>query len=420
MGVKNFYSDYKSCIKECLCSEMKGGIYSVDFTYQLYRIMIGIKNKKRSHETKIHDYIDMNLLDPNKDKEIDELIDYEDRVAHIIATCVFIETCIEKNIFTILVFDGKPPDIKHRKLDERKKISKLAQKECSKIDNKTSDDYIKQHKKTVRLRDIHYKETTELIKAMGLPEVQAPGEAESQCAAIALCLPEVEGVITEDSDTLLFGSPKIIKKLSRKSITVNELRLSDILEYLKNKANIILYNNSRSEIKEFKEEWLIDIRILCGTDYNDPLTYYDSYKIFELFVLNDFDVSRLLKNESLIEWKNVRRYYLEANVIDPLKINISLDKPNYGKMLEILHKNNKFKIHVVNKLYNGLMYMYNLFYKLSNPYNNLRIYKNNTSYKKNRHVTKYYCNNNQEKVRRIVKYITIQDPGNIKEQIIAY
>ena len=428
MGGKNVYSDLRDCIRTRHCNEMKGSMYAVDFTYQLYRIMIGIKNKKRTNEKKVlHDYLDMSLIDPDKTQTLDELIDYEDDVAHIIATCTFVETCAEKNIFMIPVFDGKAPDIKRKKLDERKKIQRHANEECSKIEDKTSDDYIRQHKKTVRLRDNHFKETIELLKAMGLPTVQAPGEAESQCAAMALCLSDIDGVISEDSDILLFGGPKIIKNFNRKNNTFSEIKLFEILKFLKLKANKILKAYLMPEIVgDFKEEWFIDSRILFGTDYNEPVSGINSNKLFELFVVNGFDVPKLVNQlqqlkllncayaESYLEiWTRVKEYYLGANVIDPLTLDVSLKEPNYKLMVECLHTRNNFKISYVNKIYNELMQMYKLNYNMpynSNWYNNFRSYqvKFHSNKTKKYYQPYYNCKNyydQQDKVKRIIKYV---------------
>lgn len=394
MGGKNVYSDHKDCIRRRHCNYMKGGFYSVDFTYQLYRIMIGIKNKRRNGDSKIHHYIDINLIDPHKTKTLDELIEYEDKVAHLIATCSFIETCIDKCIFTVQVFDGKPPDLKRKKLEERRRSRERAIEESSKIEDKTSEDYMRQHKRSVGIRDIHYKETIDLIRAMGLIEVQSPGEADPQCAAIASSLHNIDGVISEDSDVLIFGGPKVIKSFSRKSSIVSEISLADILESLKNKANNILRSYQQSEITEFKEEYFVDSRILLGTDYNDPIVGIDPGKLFELYILSNFNVPALIQrlkadqnfqNNPVIipenfegKWNEVKKYYLEANVIDPMTIDLKIKLPNLEKMVDILHKRNNFNIKFVRRLYNSLVQMYNLYYSIpagSSWHNSFRTYQ---------------------------------------------
>ncbi|AYV83562.1 MAG: FLAP-like endonuclease XPG [Hyperionvirus sp.] len=425
MGGKNVCTLYKSCIKRKHCNEMKGSLYVVDLLYQLHRIARGIKNRDRNDAKKIHDYIDLSLVDPEKKKPLDELIDIEDKVAHLIAISSFVESTIEKCIFPICVLDGKAPELKRRKLEERKRNRIRAQEEKSKIADKTSPEYVKQSKKCVEIRDSHYRDTNELLSAMGLITVHSPGEADSQCAAIALGLPDIAGVITDDSDVLIFGGPRIVKNFNRKSSTIDEIKLSDILEFLKNKANQILAENGRPLITKFKRRDFVTYQILQGTDYNEPINldnvildnkakeskilrfiknskaskYFagafrsthgskkdgpDPHKLFELLVLNDFSMSKLFDQLSLrgtdfeSECQEAHTYYLNADVIDPETIDRTVTLPNLEKMIDILHKRNHFNIKFVNKLFNGLLHMYNLFYKIpfgSDWYNSFRSYQ---------------------------------------------
>ena len=431
MGGKNVYSIDKECIKKRHCNELKGCVFAVDYTHQLYRIMIGIKNKKRNNDVKIHAYIDINLVNPEGNKCINELIEYEDKVAHLIATCAFVELLNEKCVFGIMVYDGKAPNLKRKKLDERKRNRERAKEECKKIEDKTSDDYVRQHKRSVELRDSHFKETKELLKAMGLIIVQSPGEADSQCAAIASSLQDVEAVITGDSDVLIFEAPKVINNFSRKNTIINEVKLSDILQSLKNKANKILTKNSKKELLEFTHEKFVEYCIMQGTDYNDPIYGIDSNKLLELYVLNDLDVLKLFKyfkEQNELEgtryvippnfeqdFFNVREYYLNTDVINPLSIDRTIRAPDLSKMIEILHKKNNFNIKFVRKLYNGLVYMYNLYYNIpfgSEWYNSFRSYqvkfhnnkfnkKNNTNKRCSIEEKKYINNNNMSCTKAI-------------------
>ena len=59
-----------------------------------------------------------------------------------------------------------------------------------------------------------------LVKLMGLPIVEAPGEAEAQCAE--LCKEgKAYASVTEDMDALTFGTPVLIRGLNSKKDPIN-------------------------------------------------------------------------------------------------------------------------------------------------------------------------------------------------------
>lgn len=60
--------------------------------------------------------------------------------------------------------------------------------------------------------DEMYSETRDLLKILGIPYLQAPSEAEAQCAFLNVNK-LVDGIISEDSDSFLFGAQTVYRKL---------------------------------------------------------------------------------------------------------------------------------------------------------------------------------------------------------------
>jgi flap endonuclease-1 len=55
-----------------------------------------------------------------------------------------------------------------------------------------------------------------LLRLMGVPVIEAPTEAEAQCAALAKA-GEVHAAVSEDMDTLTFGAPVMLRNVFGKA-----------------------------------------------------------------------------------------------------------------------------------------------------------------------------------------------------------
>lgn len=110
----------------------------------------------------------------------------------------------------------------------------------------------KYKKRLVKVTKEHNEETRHLLRLMGVPIVEAPSEAEAQCAAMAKA-DLVYGVATEDMDALTFGTPRLLRHLtfaaSRKEPIV-EIDLATVLRDM----NLTM-------------DQFIDLGVLCGCDY---------------------------------------------------------------------------------------------------------------------------------------------------------
>ncbi|CAK7340406.1 unnamed protein product [Dovyalis caffra] len=189
---------------------------------------------------------------------------------------------IEAGIKPLYVFDGKPPDLKKQELAKRySKRTDATADLATAVESGVKEDIEKFSKRTVKVTNQHNDDCKRLLKLMGVPVIEAPSEAEAQCAAlcksgkasilllhdnlsgffsmfITSCMAfGVYAVASEDMDSLTFGAPRFIRHLmdpSSRKIPVMEFEIPKILEEL-----------------NLSMDQFIDLCILSGCDYCDSI-----------------------------------------------------------------------------------------------------------------------------------------------------
>ncbi|KAJ6111667.1 hypothetical protein N7523_007728 [Penicillium sp. IBT 18751x] len=164
---------------------------------------------------------------------------------------------VDNGIKPLYVFDGAPPKLKSGELAKRgarKAEAHEAHEEAK--ETGTAEDIEKFSRRTVRVTREHNDECKQLLKLMGIPYIDAPTEAEAQCAVLARA-GKVYAAASEDMDTLCFEAPILLRHLTfseQRKEPIQEIHLDKTLEGL---------NMDR---KQF-----IDLCILLGCDYLEPI-----------------------------------------------------------------------------------------------------------------------------------------------------
>ncbi|KAK7727395.1 Elongation of fatty acids protein 2 [Botryosphaeria dothidea] len=164
---------------------------------------------------------------------------------------------VDNGIKPLFVFDGAPPKLKSGELAkrfQRKSEAQEAHEEAK--ETGTAEDVEKFSRRTVRVTREHNAECQRLLKLMGIPYIIAPTEAEAQCAVLARA-GKVYAAASEDMDTLTFNSPVLLRHLTfseQRKEPIQEIHLDKVLEGL-----------------EMEREQFIDLCILLGCDYLDPI-----------------------------------------------------------------------------------------------------------------------------------------------------
>ena len=289
---------------------------------------------------------------------------------HITETFIIFKMAIRflrDSIIPIFVFDSYVPKnkkslIKHRVSQKKKALSQLNTIINSKHDRpiKTPpifdsreeyNNYLTSIKRSYSVNRNNINLAKFILQWMGLPVIDAPGEADSQCAAIALMYPEsVIGVISDDFDPIMYMSTNIIKISSIHSNNFDMYTLSNILNYMEQRINnIITISNDRYIKNTYKKRVkithrnLVDIGCLMGTDYCPRLCYGNKIRnntiddLLEIYLKHNMDIYTLLNslyksNIVSLSYKkkiiNSINVYKTANTYLPQDINMTFNKPN--------------------------------------------------------------------------------------------
>ncbi|HVP23964.1 MAG TPA: flap endonuclease-1 [Conexivisphaerales archaeon] len=192
------------------------------------------------------------------------LMDREGRVTSHLSG-LFYRTCnfLEKGARPLYVFDGKPPQLKHEEISRRGEAKRKAYELYQEAQVRGDAEGMRKYGSlSVRLDEGMVAESKELLKLMGLPVVQAPSEGECEAAYLA-SVGKAWASVSQDYDSLLFGSPRLIRNLTvsgRRKLPGRDIYIEVIPEMVK--LEDVLRELSVDHAQ------LVDLGILLGTDFN--------------------------------------------------------------------------------------------------------------------------------------------------------
>lgn len=166
-----------------------------------------------------------------------------------------------EGINLIYVFDGEYHELKGKTHDIRNaNREKMAEKYETALDEEDLEGMGKYSRGFIRLNDLMIKESKELLEAMGIAVVQAPGEGEMQAAELVKN-GQAYAVGSQDYDALVVGGSRLIQNLtlSRKRKTVSG--------FIYIAPEMIEFENVINQLGITGDQ-LICLAILVGTDFN--------------------------------------------------------------------------------------------------------------------------------------------------------
>jgi flap endonuclease-1 len=248
---------------------------------------------------------------------------------------------VEVKIRPVFAFDGKPHLLKEKTLQERKKRKKIAEIEYKQAleegDLKKARSKAQQ---TSRLTEDMVEESKNLLSALGIPWVQAPGEGEAQ-ASHMVKKGDAYAVGSQDYDCLLLGAPVLIRNLTaqgRRKTPGKEKYVKVYPKQIRLKANL--------KSLGVKQKQLVDMAILIGTDFNEGIKGIGPKKSLDLIKKNgnvENTLATIGAEDALTfdEIKEIKKIFLEPNVTDDY--SLQWISPDTDKVINILCDKHHFK-----------------------------------------------------------------------------
>ncbi|XP_039438747.1 flap endonuclease 1 [Culex pipiens pallens] len=255
--------------------------------------------------------------------------------SHLMGTFYRTIRLLENGIKPVYVFDGKPPDMKSGELSKRAEKRDEAQKALDRATEAgATEDIEKFNRRLVKVTKQHSNEAKELLKLMGVPYVDAPCEAEAQCAALVKS-GKIYATATEDMDALTFGSSILLRHL-----TFSEARKMPVQEF-----------NYEKILKGFElsRDEFIDLCIMLGCDYCETIRGIGPKKAIELInkhrsiekILENIDTKKYIVPEGW-NYKQARELFITPDVTDPEQIELKWGEPDEEGLVKFLCGDRQF------------------------------------------------------------------------------
>lgn len=281
MGIKNLYKFILTNNLEKLedLKDFKGSRIAIDISILLYQVVISTRGFSGTDHT-----------DPQGEIS-----------THILGLFNKTINLLKRNIIPVYVFDGKPPELKNKVLEARKLIRKKA---LLKLSNAVTEEEKRKYlKRCVSISRKQLDDCRELLDIMGIPYIDAPQEADSQCSYLAKNN-LVDGVMTEDMDILTFGAPLIVKYLYSHRKKPKSISSRELLEKI-----------------DLNYEEFIEWCCLLGSDYCKGVYELKAFEILEIYkkFKNLKETIEYLKENnynvcSLEDYNRVKEYFLNPKI----------------------------------------------------------------------------------------------------------
>lgn len=228
----------------------------------------------------------------------------------------------EYNIVPVFVFDGAYHQLKSDEIADRKEQNEQAEAKYEE-EKQAGNDILasKYESHSARLTTEMIESVKTILDVLELEYVDAPQAGESQAAYMTQNTSSVYGCASDDYDALLFGSTRTVRNITSPD-DLEQISLEDTLQKL-----------------DLTREQLVDVALLCGTDYNDGVYGYGPKTAVKSVQNNEQEE---IFEENDVDYTTLRDLFLNPEVTPVSDIPQNLSKPNTTELQQILVETYEF------------------------------------------------------------------------------
>lgn len=228
-------------------------------------------------------------------------------VANLVGIVQGLPKFFEHDLTPVFVFDGGPSELKTDEIEKRRANREQYEDQLEEARERGDEVAVATlESRTQRLTDTIIETSKELLALFDVPVIQAPAEGEAQGAHMAR-QGDVNYVGTEDYDAMLFGAPMTLRKLTSKG----DPELMDLEDTLEDHG--------------LTWEQLVDVAILCGTDFNEGVDGVGPKTALKLVREHGDLWGALEAEDAYVENGDlVRTLFLDPNVTDDYGFDVEI------------------------------------------------------------------------------------------------
>ena len=249
---------------------------------------------------------------------------------------------LEAGIMPVFVFDGQYPEFKKKTVEERQRVREEARKKWEEAVRK-GEPAMKYAQAASRMDESILKSSKEILDLMGISWIQAPSEGEAQCSR--MCMKNsVFATGSQDADSLLFGTPRLVRNLS----VSGKRKVPNKEVYIDVRPEMIELQAILDEHKLTREQ-LIMIGLLIGTDYNEGVKGVGPKTALKL-VRENKTLDQLVSAVEFpgdIDIERVYNFFLNAPYTEDY--NIKMKEADAGGIMEFMAEEHDFSRERIGK-----------------------------------------------------------------------